>query len=508
MKAAIEVDARDVTGDIDPAVYGHFIENMARCIYGGLLRNERPGDPRGPWHVNEDVVRLVSELEPPVVRWPGGLYADTYHWRDGVGPLRSRPLNRNRYWSRLGPATRVLDPHAFGSDEFMAFAESVGARPYVNVNLGTGTPDEAAAWVEYMNGPAETVGGGLRSSYGREQPYGVRTWGIGNEMYGGWAPGHLGAGEYAARYLEYRRAMAEVDGGLECVAVGAPSFLDENWNRKVLEVAGAEIDLLSIHIYFPSIETAPLVALQRRLSGAEGMFKAVVASPIECEGVLRSAASDIESVMGAGSNVKVTLDEWNLWWKPSQVLNARWTLRDALFTCGMFHAFHRCADFLKMANVSMLVNMLGLIRVSGPRVFRTALYYPFWMYGRLAGPRSIRSHVSCGSFDTPRLGRIPPLNEVPLLDCSATSSSDGSTVTVFVINRDFTDDIEAEISLEGFEPAGEVDLHCLRGPHALAENTFDDDEVVSVSRTTVDAGDVLPRYRFPAHSATALVLKG
>lgn len=503
----MEVDARVVEGEIDPAVYGHFIENMARCIYGGLLRNQRPGDPRGPWGINEDVVRLISELEPPVIRWPGGLYADTYHWRDGVGSLRSRPLNLNRYWSRLGPATRMLDSHAFGSDEFMAFTETVGAKPYVNVNLGTGTPEEAAAWVEYMNGPPESVGGGMRASYGREKPYGVRTWGIGNEMYGAWAPGHLGPREYAARYLEFRRAMAGVDGCLDCVAVGAPSFLDEGWNRKVLDAAGGEIDLLSIHIYLPSFETAPLVAVQRRVSGAAGMYKAIVASPLECEGVLQSAAADIESVMGAECAMKLALDEWNLWWKPSQVLNARWTLRDALFACGMFHVFHRNANVLRMANVSMLVNMLGLIRVSGSRAFRTAIYYPFLMYGRLAGTRSIRSRVTCESFDSPRLGRIPPMKATPLLDCSATASHDGGSLTVFVINRHFTDDIEAHISLSGFEPAGEVEVHCLNGPDALAENTFADDEVVSVSQSSLDAGDVLPRYLFPAHSATALVFR-
>jgi alpha-L-arabinofuranosidase len=507
MRASVEVDARVVRGEIDPAIYGHFIENMARCIYGGLLRNERPGDPRGPWYVNEEVVRLISQLEPPVVRWPGGLYADTYHWRDGVGPLRARPLNLNRYWSRLGPATRVLDPHAFGSDEFMAFTDRVGAKPYVNVNLGTGSPEEAAAWVEYMNGPPGTVGGGLRASYGREKPYRVKTWGIGNEMYGGWAPGHLGPREYAAKYLEFRRAMAGVDDGLRCVAVGAPAFLDENWNREVLEAAGGEIDLLSIHIYLPSIETAPLVAVQRRLSGADGMFKAVVASPLQCEGILRSAAGDVKSVMGEKSAVKVALDEWNLWWKPSQVINARWTLRDALFACGMFHVFHRSSSFLKMANVSMLVNMLGLLRVSGSRVYRTALYYPFLMYGRLSGTRSLKSAVSCGSFDSPRLGRIPPAREVPLLDCSATMSSEGGSLTIFVINRHMKEEIEADIVLEGFEPAAEVRVHCLNAPDALAENTYDDDEVVSVGEVSMDSGDVLPRYRFPAHSATAIVLE-
>jgi alpha-N-arabinofuranosidase len=507
MRASVEVDARTVESEIDERVYGHFIENMARCIYGGLLRNERPGDPRGPWRLNEEVVRMAKALRPSVLRWPGGNYAEGYHWRDGIGPVAARPLNRNRYWSHFGPPTRVLDPHAFGTDEFLALVETLEAEPYVNVNVGTGSPDEAAHWVEYMNGPSDTIGGSLRASYGREQPYGVRLWGIGNEMYGPWTLGHRGPREYAARYLEYRGAMGAVDGNLRCVAVGAEPFYGEAWNREVLEVAGDRIDMLSIHIYLPSLETAPLVAVQRRLGGPAGMYGAIVASPIECERKLACAARDIETVMGAGSGIGVALDEWNLWWKPSQVLVPRWTLRDALFACGMFHVFHRNSSYLKMANASMLINVMGLIRVSGPRVFRTAMYYPFLMYARLAGSRSVVARVACGTFDSRRLGRIPPIDGVPIIDCSATLSSDGSEIVVFVLNRHMTEDIDVDLELLGFEPVGEVEVHCLNGPDALSENSIEDDEVVSVRENRVDTGDILPRYKFPAHSATAFVFK-
>ncbi len=507
MKAAIEVDTRVVTGVINPAIYGHFIENMARCIYGGLLRNERPGDPRGPWRLNGEVVEMIRALDPPVIRWPGGNYVEGYHWRDGVGPLSTRPLNRNRYWSHFGPSTRVLDCHAFGSDEYMALVRDLNAEPYINVNVGTGSPEEAANWVEYMNGPARTIGGALRASYGREQPYGVRLWGIGNEMYGPWTMGHRGAREYAGRYLEYRRAMREVDPGLKSVAVGAEPAFGKKWNTQVLEVAGQEIDLLSIHIYLPTLETAPLVAAQRRIGGPARMYGAIVATPLECERKLQIAARDIKAVMGADSGVGVALDEWNLWWKPSQVLIPRWTLRDALFTCGMFHVFHRNSGFLKMANASMLINVMGLIRVSGGRAYRTALYYPFLMYRRLAGCRTVALRLECGSFDSRRLGRIPMMRDVPLLDCSATLSSDAASMTIFSINRHMTDDIEAEIRLDGFEPSGEVEVHSLNGTDPLSENSYENDEVVSVREVRIDPGDVLPRCTFPAHSVTALVFR-
>jgi alpha-N-arabinofuranosidase len=236
------------------------------------------------------------------------------------------------------------------------------------------------------------------------------------------------------------------------------------------------------------------------------MYGSIVAAPLECERLIAGAARDIEAVMGADSGVGIAVDEWNLWWKPSQVLFPRWTMRDALFACGMFHVFHRNSRYVRMANVSMLINVMGLIRVSGARAFRTALYYPFLMYSRLAGSLKLEARVDCGSFDTRRLGRIPPMRDVPVLDCSATMRPDGSSVTIFVINRHMTEDIEAELSIEGFEPGGEAEVHCLNGPDALSENSHDSDEVVCIRETRSDSGDVLPRYVFPAHSATALVL--
>ena len=506
MKATIRVEAKKETGPIDRRIYGHFIENMARCTYGGLLRNERPGDPRGPWKLREELVEMTAALKPPVIRWPGGLFADGYDWRDGVGPVELRPLRRNRYWSRYGPFTRVLDPNVFGSDEYMSLMGRLGAEPYVNVNFGTSSAAEAARWVEYMNGDAATtVEGGRRASYGRQEPWGVRTWGIGNEMYAPWSLGHSRPAEYAARYLEFKGAMGEVDDGLEYVAVGSDAYFNKNWNREVLSIAGEEIDLLSVHVYLPGPERIGGVWIARAMGGTSRMYKAIVASPIEYERRLRTACGDIEAELGKQSPVGIAFDEWNLWWSPVQLQFPRWTLRDALFASGVLNAMHRLSGRVRIANIAQLVNVLGIIITLGDRVCRTALYYPFLMYANLAGPVGLETTVACESFETDAVGGIPAMTNVPVLDCSATASADGKTATLFVINRHAGEPVQCQIELEGFSASGEVAVHTLNGAHYTSFNSYKNDTAIHVEEAHVDVGDVLPARELPAHSVTALV---
>ena len=507
MGSRIEVDASRIECEINPMIYGHFIENMARCIYGGLLENERPGRARGPWKVREDIVDWTSELRPPVLRWPGGLYADGYFWRDGIGPRDARPLRRNRYWSRYGQFTRVLDPNWFGTDEFMEFSDRLGAEPYVNVNFGTGSAAEAARWVEYMNGDGETVEGERRASNGHPEPWQVRYWGIGNEMYGVWALGHSGPLDYARRYLEFRDAMAEVDPGLRYVAVGADHYFSKTWNREVLSGAEGRMDLLSIHIYLPGMERVLGVAATRGLRGGSAMYQAIVAAPLEFERRLELAAEDIRAVMGDDSDIGIALDEWNLWWKPSQLLVPHWTLRDALFICGMFHCMHRRAETVRMGNIAQLVNVLGVMSTAGARSYRSPLYYAFLLYRRHGHPMRLHTRVECDDFESPRLGGIPSMRSVPFLDCSATLSTDGRKLTLFVINRNLSEEVRASVSLDGFTPAGVTGVHCLNGPGEGAANWYGRDKTVMVESSDADVGDVLPEYRFPAHSVTALAFE-
>lgn len=506
MKTVIEVDAAAELGMIDRRIYGHFVENMARCVYGGFLRNEKPGDPRGPWTLREDLVEMVSALKPPVTRWPGGLYADGYYWRDGIGPLEARPLRRNRYWSRYGPLTRVLDPNTFGTQEFLDLCERLKTEPYLNVNIGTGSAMDAARWVEYVNGSQDTLEGRRRAEYGREKPWGVRTWGIGNEAYGIWSLCHSGSAEYARRFLEFKGAMQEVDDGLQYVAVGAEPYFSKSWNRDVLSLAGGEVDLLSIHIYLPGMERIAGVTATRMLKGAPAMYRAIVASPLEIERRLEQVGKDIAAVMG-GDGVKVAFDEWNLWWKPSQLLVPHWTMRDAIFACGVLNVMHRLSGMVTMANVAQLVNVLGVISAGAKGVYRSPLYYAMLLYSTLAGPRRVELKVRGASFDSPALGGIPAISDVPVLDCSATLNENGKVLTIFVINRDPDTDARVALAVKAFDPTGKVEIHCLNGPSADSVNDYGSDKVVSIKKTRIEPSAVLPDAVFPAHSVSALVFK-
>jgi alpha-N-arabinofuranosidase len=507
LKSTITIDARARGREVDRRIYGHFIENMARCTYGGILRNTRPGNPAGPWERNERVVELIKELDPPVVRWPGGLYADGYHFRDGIGPVAGRPLKRNRYWSRYGPALGFFDPFAFGSDEFMRLVADIGAQPYVNVNFGTGTATEAASWVGYMNATTDRVEGRQRAGYGHQEPWGVKTWGIGNEAYGLWSLCRMSASDYVDRYLDFKAAMSEADPGLEYVAVGADHYFNRSWNREVLQRAADEIDLLSIHVYLPGPERIAGVMAARAIGGSARMYGAIVASPIEYERRLRQAIKDIEDVAGEDSKVGIAFDEWNLWWTVQQLQFPRWTLRDALFACGVFHAMNRLSGRVRMANIAQIVNVLGVISTLGDRVCRTALYYPFLMYAKLAGPEALEVRCVTGSVETPRLGGIPAMTNVPLMDCLATRSGNGDSITLFTINRHPTDALLCRVELAGASPAGTVRVVTLDGPDVNALNTYRDDEVVSLRERQVEVGDVLCDFSFPAHSVTAMVFE-
>lgn len=506
MKARITVDARTPGHTIDRRIYGHFIENMGRCTYGGVLRNSRPGNPRGPWGVNETVAEMAEALRPPVIRWPGGLYADGYHWRDGVGPVSSRPTGRNRYWSRYGPFLGFVDPNAFGPDEFMEYANRMGAEPYLNVNYGTGSAAEAAGWVKYMNSGPDKHAGRLRAGFGHERPWGVKTWGIGNEIYGPWSLGHTKPAEYARRYLEFKGAMEEADPGLEYVAVGADHYFSKSWNREVLSVAAGDIDLLAVHVYLPGPERIAGVGAAKAMGGSARLYRSIVASPIEYERRLRLAVEDIESVDGPESAIGIAFDEWNLWWSLTQLRLPLWTLRDALFACGVFHAMVRLARRVRMANVAQLVNVLGVITTLGDRTCRTSLYYPFLLYAEHGAGNALGVKCACDTFESAALGGIPRMTNVPVLDCVATASPDGE-IALFVINRHPERDLPCSIELAGASPAGSVGVEVLNGPDVNARNTFQDDSVVGIDSRVVDAGDVLPVHTFPAHSATMLLFK-
>jgi alpha-N-arabinofuranosidase len=468
LKADVHVDTLALVGEISPFVYGHFIEHLERCIYGGIWSEDGS-------RLRADSLNLIKALHPPLMRYPGGNFASGYHWEDGIGPQESRPPRFDRAWS-------APESNRVGTDEFMAFCWQVQTTPFLVVNDGSGTPEEAARWVAYCNQPATTEQGRRRAANGVPQPYDVRVWGVGNEVWGEWQIGHTGAEEYAARLRKFVDAMRSVDPNLRIVAVGdkvmsdAPSDPGRRWNEVILRQAGDLIDDLSFHLYQPDREG------WLEQYDLEALHHTVCAAPLDAEAIIQRIDEQI-ALFAPGRKIGVAFDEWNLWLTPPAEARSMhqlvYTLRDGLYAAGMFHAFHRQCNAISMANLAQLVNVLPAIVTDEYRAYPTPLYHAFWLYQHMQ-PLALRSQVDVKTFDSQALGNISAHQQAPYLDVTATRSQDGTRLALGLINRHPERRIQAQVGLAG--AAGLQVRHAwqLCGPHALASNSFDQPDRVRV----------------------------
>jgi alpha-N-arabinofuranosidase len=496
LKAEVQVDAREVIGEIHPYVYGHFVEHLERCVYGGIWTEDGS-------RLREDTLELVKALRPPLIRYPGGNFASGYHWEDGIGPRQARPRRFDKAWN-------AWESNQVGSDEFLDYCAQVGADPFLVVNDGSGTPEEAAAWVAYCNQPAGEIEGRRRASNGHPVPYGVRLWGVGNEVWGAWQIGHASPAEYATRLRTFAQAMRQADPTLRIVAVGDKVMSDDPgdpgrlWNETVLRQAGDLIDDLSFHFYQPDREG------WLESYDMEPLHHTVCAAPLDAEAIIGRMAAQIAS-LAPGRKIGVAFDEWNLWLAPPE--NAKsmhqvvYTLRDALYTAGMFHAFHRQCDILPMANLAQLVNVLPAIVTDERRAYATAIYYPFWMYLQME-PVALRVQADVATFDSQTLGNIAAHYGVPYLDVTATRSTDGKRLVMGIINRHPRCKVKASISLAGFPNLSSKSAWQLSGPDPLAANSFGAPEAIKAR--AIDLPEIKGNYykeELPACSVTVQVFE-
>ena len=421
-----------------------------------------------------DVLDSIERINPPNIRWPGGNMASGYHWEDGVGP-RDRRMPR---WERAWNGWEWND---FGTDEFIAFCRKVGTEPYICVNAGEGNADEAAHWVEYCNGSADTPYGKLRAANGDPEPYRVKYWGIGNEMYGDWQLGHLDATKYALKSIEFARAMKAVDPSIKLVGVGVPGDGWGNWNRIVARTAGSYYDYLSVHDY-------------RGLSlwdSREYNYLSIVGSSDWEERMLADTSRIVDEA--AGKRLPLAFDEWNVWF-PGE----KYEVRDGLFAAGVMHAMQRLGDRVTMANLAQLVNVLGAIHTTSTQIVETPIYKVFELYSNLCYENRCATQSTGPSFDTPS-GRLP------LLDACATVSADRARLAITVINRDPLRNLPAKLSIKGFSASAQAEIAVLNGPSADSANSFESPNVVGITRAKSNL-DLSKPYTFPAHSVTVITL--
>ena len=500
LAAEVEVDAGAVIGQINPYVYGHFVEHLERCVYGGIWTE----DGR---RLRQDTLALLRALHPPLIRYPGGNFASGYHWEDGVGPREARPRRYDGAW-------HAWESNQVGTDEFLAFCAQVAADPFLVVNDGSGTAEEAARWVAYCNQPLNGDQGRRRAAHGRPEPYGVHLWGVGNEVWGRWQIGHTNTAGYVARLREFVKAMRAADPAIEIVAVGdgilddTPDHPGRRWNEAVLreaaDPAGSQIDYLSFHIYQPEKEG------WQEVRDPEALHHAVCVAPLDVEAILHRMAAQIAG-LAPGRDIRLALDEWNLWLPPPPEAETMhrvvYTLRDALHIAGMFHVFHRQCNALAIANLAQLVNVLPLVVTDEHRAVATAIYYPFLMYQHL-DRLALQVEVDAPTFDSPPYGTIGSHLAVPYLDVTATRDPDRRRLGLGLVNRHPSRKLGLRIGLQGFDPLREAHAWLLTGADPLAANTLDQPDRVWAQEGTLSTirGDQV-RVALPASSVAVLVLE-
>jgi alpha-L-arabinofuranosidase len=497
----IKVDPRRRIGEVDPRIYGGFIEHLGRCIYGGIFEEGSPlSDDRG---FRKDVLRALDQLGLTSLRWPGGLFANGYHWEDGIGPRASRPRRFDAAW-------RDEDSNRFGTDEFIEYCRALGTEPAICVNMGTGTLSEAQAWVEYCNSSGNTHWANLRRGNGSEEPYGVRYWGLGNEMYGWYSIGGLDPEDYVKRATEFAKVMKAVDPSIQLISSGMNGW--SRWDRVVLDGLAPLVDFHSIHIYTGSNDYHSNVFAPHQAERAL----------LACQGLI----SAIRYQQSVAHPIHIAYDEWNVWFRagnppwgsledvPSETrLEERYTLSDALAVATFFNVFIRQCKTLRMANLAQMVNVLAPISTSEQGLLLQPSYHVFRLYSTLMRGSAVDVHVDGCTYTlspeqetSPWPHRVADLGPFDLLDAVAVMDSGAGALTLAVVNRDLTEDIEATILIaDTGRPLGGV-AYEINADTVNTVNTVDaPDGITVVERGGVSLGPG-SIYRFPAHSLTVLRL--
>ena len=494
--AAMTVRLDQEIGRISPLIYGQFIEHIGRVVYEGIWVGPDSKIPnRNGYRL--DTLRALQRVHPSVFRWPGGCFADTYHWTDGVGPSGLRLKRRNHWWLRD-------EPNSFGTDEFMEWCGMLKSLPYLSVNVGSGSVQEALDWLEYCNSSAETGFGEKRLRNGHAQPYGVRWWGIGNENWG--CGGLFSPTEYAQLFRQYgvyfkRMGMSE---GLQLVGVG---HIAEDWNRKFLAALGRGLpylDHLSIHHYFrhgPSTNFSDdqytdlmldLGQFENRITDAIGALEQVEPAPaaVRLFGKLQPA------------RLGLVIDEWGVWYSDATFedgFSQKGVLRDALFAAGSLNLFHNYAHRISMTNIAQVINCLqSLIDTDGAGMILTPTFHVYEMYQPHYDATAVRVELESSPL-IGRGGRSRPA-------ISASASKKGEWMTVTIVNQISKEAVDIEVGIQGGRPL-EVSATSLTGPETQSVNTRDQPDLVSPKPWKVEIVNGAVRAHLPGHSIQAIRVK-
>jgi len=412
-----------------------------------------------------DVIRLLREHRLPILRWPGGNFVSGYHWRDGVGPRDLRPTVPNRAWD-------VLEYNLFGTDEFITFCREVGCEPLICVNAGDGSPAEAAAWVEYCNGAPDTPMGRLRAENGHPEPYGVKYWEIGNEVYGEWQISWTTPGGYADRYVRFTEAMRKADPEIEILACG--TWHDGEWNRLLMTAAADNMPQLAVHILEGGFVDGSV--------DPKELFHAFMAYPAFIGKRLRRICEQLSDA--GASDPRAAITELQLFArfrhggsedsgspKPSEFPSPS-TISEALYDAMIIHECIRLGRRVSMVTHSATVNHGGGLRKTKERVWANPAHHGHVMGSPLAGGTPLGVRLTCPTYSTPgEAGNLPAAKDTPVLDAMAVLGDDGALCIMLVHRSADAGPVELTVDLGEFESAGRAEVVTIAGESPSDQNT-------------------------------------
>lgn len=483
MKARIKIDTDRTRGEIDRNLYGNFTEHLGRCIYGGLYEpGSKTADEEG---FRRDVLDAVKDLNVSVVRYPGGNFVSGYHWEDGIGPKDKRPKRKDLAWGDV-------ETNQFGTDEFLRWSKKAGVEPYMCVNMGTGSLDEARNWVEYCNAPQGLYYSDLRAKNGHPEPYKVKYWGLGNEMDGPWQMGHKNAEDYSKYALEAAKLMKWSDDSISLIASGSSNYNDKwvDWNRTVLTTLRDHIDYISLHHYSGNGEKD------------HKAFMAITTRVDEIITITEGLIREIRSRYKMKKPIYIAFDEYNVWYRAwtEQKLEERYNMQDALVVAMYLNTFLRHAESVKMANMAQLVNVIAPMMVTGDQLWKQPIYYPLQLFAQHCHGESVDALVQCDTYDA------GAYQKVPYLDVSAVHNKEKKELVLNVVNRHEQQAIETTLLNQSGQLSGTMQVTEVNSASLTDENNAAVQRVKPVQKEIKGGGNQFT-YTFPPHSYTQIRLK-
>ena len=486
-------------GTIRPELYGHFAEHLGGCVYGGLWVGETSSIPNDAG-LRLDVLQALRRLHIPVLRWPGGCFADDYHWEDGVGAPSERPRRFNAWWGH------DVDDNAFGTHEFLRLCELLGAKPYLAGNLGSGSPREMKQWVEYCNFTGDTTLVRRRRANGSAEPFNVQYWGIGNESWG--CGGSMCPEDYAGFYKRFATYLGTLTRPptrmpLTLIACG-PNGNDADWTRRFFRKAGPPpsagggdwmLHGIGAHFYAGTAGTATEYDVDQ--------WYTLLHRALQVEQLILDQRAVLDE-FDPQRKIGLLIDEWGTWHPPApgDAANHLWqqnTMRDALVAALTLNVFNTHADKLLMCNIAQVVNVLqAMVLTDGDRMLLTPTYHVFALMRPHQGGTAVR--VSCDARPV-KFASGEEMATLPGLHASA--SVNDRTLTLSVVNPHASLPVEADLLLRP-GGGGAWTARTLAHAELSAHNTFEQPTMVEpTDLVSLGAGSPL-RHSFPPASITVL----